>query len=534
MTRRWAAGMVLFALLLASLPARSQAAAPSWQTLGEGITYQVFYLPDPNRVYVARLDRSNPNAILESSLGAGRISGGVGTVSDMAAREDGALNAWGGTWGARNKVVVAINGYFFDTQTGVPWQGQLQSGWYAKRYDDNESGSGIVYKHDRSLMIGGCVVHRLAKQVITFLDGTTMQIDGINVPREEGELILYTPQYDASTLTGPEGVEVLLEVSRPVGIEPAPSDEYGIVRQIAQGQGSSALPFDGVVLSASGETAQILVAHAVLGQAVNISQDVRNFEPDCRTPSPESWAGAYAGIGASFHFLKSGVIQSYADQGALLRNPRTAVAFNQDAIFFIVVDGRDPLHSAGMSIVELASFAKNVLGATDGVALDGGGSSTMVINGRVVNNPNAELQQFHLYLPVSPRTAGRPPSTGYPARSTTPVPAGEISVVVQGAGLEKQERYVANGLLMVVVEPKEQSARFRAGERLRALISLNLRLGPGINYAIRTVIPSGEAGEVLDHANSLNGVLAKGSYWWRVRFGDWEGWAAEENLQAVP
>jgi len=29
----------------------------------------------------------------------------------------------------------------------------------------------------------------------------------------------------------------------------------------------------------------------------------------------------------------------------------------------------------------------------------------------------------------------------------------------------------------------------------------------------------------------LNGILAKGLYWWKVAFGDYEGWVSEEYLR---
>ena len=59
--------------------------------------------------------------------------------------------------------------------------------------------------------------------------------------------------------------------------------------------------------------------------------------------------------------------------------------------------------SVGMSIHELAVFARDTLGATWGVAQDGGGSSTMVINGQVVNNTfcnNYTAVEYSTYLPL--------------------------------------------------------------------------------------------------------------------------------------
>lgn len=71
---------------------------------------------------------------------------------------------------------------------------------------------------------------------------------------------------------------------------------------------------------------------------------------------------------------------------AMASNPRTALGII-DALHyvFVVSDGRTS-ESAGLSLSELAGFMES-LGATAAYNLDGGGSSTMVFNGQVVNNP---------------------------------------------------------------------------------------------------------------------------------------------------
>jgi exopolysaccharide biosynthesis protein len=53
----------------------------------------------------------------------------------------------------------------------------------------------------------------------------------------------------------------------------------------------------------------------------------------------------------------------------------------------VVVDGRQPNHSVGMSLPELTDLARS-LGLVDALNLDGGGSSTMVVKGEVVNRPS--------------------------------------------------------------------------------------------------------------------------------------------------
>ncbi|NMB88996.1 MAG: phosphodiester glycosidase family protein [Chloroflexi bacterium] len=68
-------------------------------------------------------------------------------------------------------------------------------------------------------------------------------------------------------------------------------------------------------------------------------------------------------------------------------NPRTGVGIIADNHFvFVVVDGRSPGYSRGVSLSEFAQIFAD-LGCTDAYNIDGGGSSTMYFMGRVVNNP---------------------------------------------------------------------------------------------------------------------------------------------------
>lgn len=71
---------------------------------------------------------------------------------------------------------------------------------------------------------------------------------------------------------------------------------------------------------------------------------------------------------------------------AMASNPRTAIGIIDELHYvFIVSDGRTK-ESEGLSLVELATFMREY-GCTTAYNLDGGGSSTMYFNGKVVNNP---------------------------------------------------------------------------------------------------------------------------------------------------
>ena len=67
--------------------------------------------------------------------------------------------------------------------------------------------------------------------------------------------------------------------------------------------------------------------------------------------------------------------------------PRTAVGvIDENHLVFVVVDGRSPGYSAGVTMTGLAEIMQG-LGATTAYNIDGGGSSTMYFNGGLVNNP---------------------------------------------------------------------------------------------------------------------------------------------------
>ncbi len=67
--------------------------------------------------------------------------------------------------------------------------------------------------------------------------------------------------------------------------------------------------------------------------------------------------------------------------------PRTAIGvIDANHLVFVVVDGRSPGYSVGVTLPELAEIFTS-LGAVTAYNLDGGGSSTMVFNDTVVNDP---------------------------------------------------------------------------------------------------------------------------------------------------
>ena len=71
---------------------------------------------------------------------------------------------------------------------------------------------------------------------------------------------------------------------------------------------------------------------------------------------------------------------------AMASNPRTAIGWIDGLHYvFVVSDGRTE-ESEGLSLYQLAAFLQE-LGVQIAYNLDGGGSSTMVLNGEIINNP---------------------------------------------------------------------------------------------------------------------------------------------------
>lgn len=70
------------------------------------------------------------------------------------------------------------------------------------------------------------------------------------------------------------------------------------------------------------------------------------------------------------------------------RHPRSVIGVDAEGdIWLIAVDGRQSAHSVGMSFAELQRLGL-ALGLREALNLDGGGSTTLVVQGRIVNRPS--------------------------------------------------------------------------------------------------------------------------------------------------
>lgn len=101
--------------------------------------------------------------------------------------------------------------------------------------------------------------------------------------------------------------------------------------------------------------------------------------------------------------LKGEVVPDLDDEEL---EPRTAIGANRNGrfLYLIVIDGRQPFYSAGATFQDLAELMVDQ-GVYAGMSLDGGGSSTMVIEGengkpKILNSP------IDSYIPGRERPVG--------------------------------------------------------------------------------------------------------------------------------
>ncbi len=201
----------------------------------------------------------------------------------------------------------------------------------------------------------------------------TVRIDGVNRERRTDELILYRPAFDTTTRTNAFGAEVIVS--------------GGVVTSVVDGKGNAPIPRDGFVLSGHGRARQWIVQSLQPGGALSINSRLVPQSGDPR------WTRVVHAIGGGPRLLTGGQYvggEGFAPPFSERRHPRTAIGVLGDGrIILFVVDGRQPYHSLGMTLPELAAALRQ-LGVVDAMNLDGGGSTTMVVSGRLINLPSDE------------------------------------------------------------------------------------------------------------------------------------------------
>jgi hypothetical protein len=369
LARRTSAALIIAALacLAAGCPRATAIDLGKPEKVADGV--QLFRLDDPNlldppgpvAVQILRLDPSKVE--LRSALARDRVMQ-LETVPDIAARAN---------------AIAAVNAGFFNVKNGDP-AGVLELGDELVSDSPLTRGAvGILRAPGRPMsLIFDRVATSIALAYTAGGEAFSQDIDGVDTTRVRGRLMLYTPRFGPDSDMADTGVEWQLAGS-PLRVTARRPNA-----------GRTPIPRDGVVLSFGGTVLPTGLERLDEGQEVSIRTTFRAL----LGTRPEQWAQAQdvvSGAGLLVHQGKPVADRSAEQLRAGFdteRHPRTMIGTTRgSAVWLVTVDGRNPSLSLGMTFAELTSLALK-LNLVDALNLDGGGSTTMVAKGRIVNHPS--------------------------------------------------------------------------------------------------------------------------------------------------
>ena len=314
--------------------------------LTKGVTYA--YLQDEMngrqiQAYVVTVDPESQYQLLPFSA-AGDYNG-RGRLSQLAAQK---------------RLPVAINASYFDTDGWVIGNVKLNEKLLAV---DDQPRSGYVLRRGIPDIVQDIGYYG----TVNLPSGQQLVLKGMNRGRISDDLVLYNSFFAPTTKTNQWGREIKIVNNRVTAISTA---------------GNMPITKGSVIISGHGASAAAL-AQLRVGDRVTISETLGNQVADA---AETVVSGGPLLVEHGRVHVRSSEERMAADitKG---RAPRTAVGIKKDrTLLVVVVDGRNN-NSAGLTLLELATYMLR-LGAREAVNFDGGGSSVMVINGQIVNKPS--------------------------------------------------------------------------------------------------------------------------------------------------
>jgi exopolysaccharide biosynthesis protein len=231
----------------------------------------------------------------------------------------------------------------------------------------------------RPVMLTDVSIEHLKTFAEFWNEARKFQINGIDRELKDNEIVLYTPEFGTTTPpSDPKILEIVIDNKR--------------VQSITETNGSTKIPTTGYIVAASGTSRQATSGTAVIGKEGLIIVGSYSEKPESSV-AKMAFTSVEDIVGGVPQLIKNSKIditweQEKASKSFVeTKHPRTAVAKLKDGKFLMItVDGRSE-SSGGISLYDLASLLLE-LGATDAMNLDGGGSTTMFLDGKVVNHPS--------------------------------------------------------------------------------------------------------------------------------------------------
>ena len=336
-------------------------------------------------LYVAEISRKEPTLHFEVGLANSQVLGKE-TVRSIAQRH---------TQKGDCRVLVAVNGGFgvlgdMRGYGGVLESLHIQDGELITQPTDTDACFGVT---DTGEFLSTPVQMKATIQI----GSHTLDIGCINQRRLDGcKVILYTPRLGESTHTNRRrGKEIILSgLTLPLTLNYTHS--YNV--KLVSTDGNTTIDKDSAVLWISSQLKDPAISQFKTGEKGKINVSL----------TPSEWNQVRHAIGGRLRLLKNGKINQMLVEMHnkekkhvpgkrnqvlnLSHEPRTALAYNTDSLFLVVVDGRQPKYSTGLTLYELADILIE-LGATEAINLDGGSSSTFVVNDEVINKPSGNRER---------------------------------------------------------------------------------------------------------------------------------------------
>ncbi len=197
-----------------------------------------------------------------------------------------------------------------------------------------------------------------------------LPIDGVNRKPQDNEIIIYSPKYGLTTRTN--GIETLSTTVR-----------NNIISEYLTSDMQVSIPQEGTVIIATGEKKELLKTYTEQnkGNSMTIEYKLSSMHNKI-----------IHAVEGGFWIVKDGLEVIKEKEGwvglTTNREPRTIVGLKDDGtVIFLTIDGRQPGYSLGVTGDELAQFLIKQ-GINNALMLDGGASTTMVVDGKVVNKPS--------------------------------------------------------------------------------------------------------------------------------------------------
>ena len=337
-------------------------------------------------LYVAETDRSHTDLHFEAAIAKDQILGKE-TVRSIANRR---------SQRGDRRVLVAINGGFGVLGDMKGYGGALenlhiQAGeLMTQPASDKEACFGVT--SDGDFLIGP-----VEMEAIMTVGTYSFPLECINQRfLDECRSILYTPRMGDSTHTNHKRAYEIILTGLKLPITPKYESAF-VINSFGRG-GNSPIPENGAVISFRSRIDKQLEAQLSEGKGGKIEIRLK----------PGIWNRTIQAIGGRIRLVKNGRVNEIIEKHhhaqknhtpgkrqrdlALSYEPRTALGYNEKKLILIVADGRRAGYSTGLSLYRLASLLVE-LGATEAINLDGGSSSTFVVDGKVVNRPSGQRER---------------------------------------------------------------------------------------------------------------------------------------------